>query len=264
MHHHAAALSMHQDLSDTLTFEMDAHYNKRWLTTGATLSADGSWDKTHYDTLSTSRSGAIAPSLKLRLGKDWRLALAGVYGTETVHYLQNLYTASTLTSSSGACYCNQGKSVELSADGRLFDLPGGPVKLAAGAGYRINSMNYFTALNGPYNFNGSQSSTYAYGEISAPVVSAAQGIAAIDHLNVSGALRYERYPGIGSVVTPKLGVIYAPVADVSIKGSWGAPSAHRPSISSMRVSRPDFIPPPAEVLPDIPRPQRRSTSAAAM
>lgn len=221
MHHHAAALSMHQALTDTLTFEMDATYNKRWSTTGATLSADGSWDKTHYDTLGSSRSGAIAPSLKLQLGPDWHLALSGVYGTETVQYRQNLYVGSTLTTAASACYCNQGKSVELAADGRLFDLPGGPVKLATGAGYRINSMNYFTVQNGPYNFNGSQSSTYAYGEVSVPVVSSVQGIAAIDHLSLSGALRYERYPGIGSVATPKLGIIYAPVADVSIKGSWG-------------------------------------------
>lgn len=221
MHHHAAALSFHQELTDTLTFAMDALYNKRWSTTGATLSPDGSWDASHFDTLSSSRSGAIAPSLKLQLGRDWRLTVSGVYGTETVHYLQNLYVGSRLSSSASACYCNQGKSVELAADGRLFDLPGGPVKLAAGGGYRINSMNYFTVQNGPYNFNGSQSSTYAYGEVSVPVVSAAQGIAGIDHLNLSGALRYERYPGIGSIGTPKLGIIYAPLADLSIKGSWG-------------------------------------------
>lgn len=221
MHHHAAALSVHQALTDTLTFDMDALYNKRWLTTGVTLNSRGSWDESHQDTLSSSRSGAIAPSFKLQLGKDWRLTLSGVYGTETVHYLQNLYVGSALSASGGACYCNQGKSVEFAADGHLFDLPGGPVKLAAGGGYRINSMNYFASTGVAYNFNGSQSSTYAYGELSVPVVSSAQGIAGIDHLNLSGALRYERYPGIGSVGTPKLGIIYAPVADVTIKGSWG-------------------------------------------
>jgi outer membrane receptor protein involved in Fe transport len=41
-------------------------------------------------------------------------------------------------------------------------------------------------------------------------------------LSISGALRYEHYSnGLGSIVTPKLGVIYAPTADFDIKGTWG-------------------------------------------
>jgi len=221
MHHHAAAFSAHQALTDTLTFEVDALYNKRWTASGVTLSADGSWNEFRQETYSSSRSGAIAPSLKLRFGRDWHLALSGVYGTETVHSTNNLFTGSTLIGSYPACYCNDGKSVEFAADGPMFDLPAGPVKLAAGVGYRVNRMNFFQGADDSNNFVGSQSSTYAYGEISVPVVSSAQGVTAIDHLNLSGALRYERYPGIGSVATPKLGIIYAPVPDVSIKGSWG-------------------------------------------
>lgn len=221
MHHHAAAISAHQALTDTLTFEVDALYNKRWTESGVTLSPDGSWYASRQETYSSSRSGAIAPSLKLQLGKNWRLALSGVYGTETVHDTNNLYTGSTLSGSYPSCYCNAGKSVELAADGRLLDLPGGPVKLAAGAGYRTNRMNFYAGPTATNNFIGSQSSTYVYGELSVPVVSPAQNIAWIDHLNLSGALRYERYPGIGSVATPKLGIIYAPIADISIKGSWG-------------------------------------------
>jgi hypothetical protein len=234
MHHHAAALSFHQSLTDTLTFEMDALYNKRWLRKGYSLSPDGNWDTSHYDQSGTSRSGAIAPSLKLDLGKDWHLVLAGTYGTETTTYTNAAYTGSTLYFSGGACYCNEGKSVELSADGRLFDLPGGPVKIAVGTGYRINSMRYFLSQGSPFNIDASQSSTYAYGELSIPVVSSAQSMAGIDHLNLSGALRYERYPGVGSVATPKFGIIYAPVRDVTIKGSWGSPSAHPRSTSNIR------------------------------
>lgn len=221
MHHHAAALSAHQSLTDTLTFEVDTLYNKRWSATGITLSPDGSWDASHQDLLAQSRSGAIAPSLKLQVGKDWHLTLSGVYGTETVTYQNNAYIGTTLFANNSACYCNEGKSVEFAADGRLFDLPGGSVKLATGVGYRINSMYYYSGPGAGTNIDASQSSTYAYGELSVPVVSSAQAIAAIDHLNLSGALRYERYPGIGSVVTPKLGIIYAPVPDLSIKGSWG-------------------------------------------
>ncbi|MFX5510210.1 TonB-dependent receptor, partial [Acinetobacter baumannii] len=71
------------------------------------------------------------------------------------------------------------------------------------------------------NVNKSQDSYYAYGELNLPLVSAGQGIAGIDRLNLSGAVRYERYPGVDAVATPKLGIIYAPTADIAIKGSWG-------------------------------------------
>lgn len=221
MHHHAAAISAHQALTDNLSFEVEAIYNKRWALTGFTLSTTGSWDASHEDQHSTSRSVAIAPTLKLQLPHDWRLTLSGTYGTETVTYLNNAFSGSTQYYSASACYCNQGKSVELGADGRLLSLPGGPVKLAVGTGYRTNSMNYFSGQGSPLNINASQSSTYAYGELSLPVVASVQEIPGIDRLNLSAAVRYERYPGIGSVSTPKLGLIYAPVPDLSFKGSWG-------------------------------------------
>lgn len=221
MHHHAAALAAHQDLTDTLTFEVDATYNKRWTYRGYVLNAAGDWSASHQDQNTASRSGAIAPSLKLDLPHGWRATLSGVYGTETVTFYNGAFTGSTLTDSNSGCYCNDGKSVELAGDGRLINLPAGAVKLAIGAGYRINSMFYYTGAGAPSNINASESSTYAYGEVSVPVVSPDLRIPAISTLNLSGAVRYERYPGIGSVATPKFGIIYAPVADLSIKGSWG-------------------------------------------
>lgn len=221
LHHHAVALTAHQSLTDQLTFEVDALYNKRWSLGGYASNSAGDRSVSHVDLTSTSRSVAVAPSLKLDLANGWRLALSGVYGTETVRLANNFYTRARQTSSVTACYCNSGSSVELAGDGGLFTLPGGTVKLAVGAGYRSNTLVLFRATGDASNIDATQTSTYAYGELSIPLVSGAQGVAAIDHLNLSGALRYERYPGVASVVTPKLGLIYAPIADLAIKGSWG-------------------------------------------
>lgn len=221
LHHHAVALTGHQEITDTLTFDVDALYNKRWSLGGYANNNAGDSSVSHTDLKATSRSVAVAPSLKLDLANGWRLSLSGFYGTETVRLENNAYTGATQTSSLGICYCNTGSSVELAGDGSLFTLPGGPVKLAIGGGYRSNSLDVFRAVGSAVNLTASQDSTYAYGELSVPVVSAMQGIGGIDHLNLSGALRYERYPGVGSVVTPKFGIIYAPVPDLAIKGSWG-------------------------------------------
>jgi iron complex outermembrane receptor protein len=218
---HAVALAGHQALTDTLHFEVDALFNKRWSLSGFPLNAAGNLAVSRTEQGSTSRSFALAPSLKLDLGKDWRLSLSGVYGEEKVQLHSDSYAGTTRTSANFVCYCNSGRSVELAADGSLFRLPGGPVKLAIGAGYRDNRLDAFRGDGNLNNVSQSQDSYYAYGELNLPLVSAGQGIAGIDRLNLSGAVRYERYPGVDAVATPKLGIIYAPTADIAIKGSWG-------------------------------------------
>ncbi|NKJ43476.1 TonB-dependent receptor [Novosphingobium sp. SG720] len=218
---HAMALAGHQALTDTLSFEMDALFNKRWSLSGFPLNAAGDLATSRTEQRSTSRSFAVAPSLKLDLGKAWRLSLSSVYGEEKVELHSDSFVGASQTSANFICYCNTGRSVELAADGSLFRLGGGPVKLAIGAGYRDNRLNAFRGTGNLNNVNRSQDSYYTYGELNLPLVSARQGIAGIDRLNLSGAVRYERYPGVDAVATPKLGIIYAPVADIAIKGSWG-------------------------------------------
>ncbi|WP_206240142.1 TonB-dependent receptor plug domain-containing protein [Novosphingobium terrae] len=220
LHHHAVALTGHQSLTDRLTFDVDATFNKRWSLGGWASNNAGDASLSHTDQASTSRSVSVAPSLKLDLPAGWRVQLSGVYGTETVHLDNRYYTGSALTTALRACYCNSGASGELAADGRLLTLPAGPVKLALGLGYRYNKFQQLVE-GSTSNIIASQDSRYAYGEVSIPVIAPEMGVTAISRLNFSGALRYERYPGVASVATPKLGLIYAPFPDLVVKGSWG-------------------------------------------
>src|SRR3546814_5413510 len=59
------------------------------------------------------------------------------------------------------------------------------------------------------------------GEANIPVVGPAQQLALVNRLTVTAALRYEDYPGMGRVTTPKLGLVYEPVRNIAIKASWG-------------------------------------------
>ncbi|WP_199555254.1 TonB-dependent receptor [Sandaracinobacteroides hominis] len=218
---HAVALSAHQALTDRLEFSVDGIFNKRWSVSMIPLNAAGNLNVSRYEYHTTSESLAIAPRLRLDIGESWRVSLSGVYGEETVNLARYTYTNNVQTGIVPVCYCNNGRSVELSADGNIFSLPGGPAKLAVGAGYRDNVFVADSGPGDPGNVQASQDSYYLYGEISLPLVSPEQAIGGVHRLNLSGALRHERYPGIDSVVTPKLGIIYAPVADVALKGSWG-------------------------------------------
>jgi outer membrane receptor protein involved in Fe transport len=218
---HAIALSGHQALNERLELAVDGIYNKRWSFSRNPDNPAGDLNVSRYEYHTTSRSIAVAPGLSLEIGDSWKLSLSGVYGEETVNLNRYRYAGTVRTGIVEVCYCNNGRSIDLSADGNLFALPGGPAKLALGTGYRDNLFVAFRTATDPGNIRASQDSYYVYGEISLPLVAAEQGISGLHRLNLSGALRHERYPGVDSVVTPKLGVIYAPVPDVTLKGSWG-------------------------------------------
>src|SRR3546814_7011628 len=54
-----------------------------------------------------------------------------------------------------------------------------------------------------------------------PLVSPEQDVSLVHRLNVSAAARFEHYPSVGDVVTPKLGLVYEPTPDFDLKASWG-------------------------------------------
>ena len=125
----------------------------------------------------------------------------------------------------------------------MFDLGGGEVRLALGGGYRSNSMDYRRAIidhaSGATSrraFDVSRDSYYGFAELQLPFVSPGQDIELIERLTASAALRYEDYPGMASVATPKLGLVYAPSSDIDLKLSWGR-SFKAPTLYQQYVTR---------------------------
>src|SRR5690625_3956714 len=64
-------------------------------------------------------------------------------------------------------------------------------------------------------------SEFAYLELDLPFVSSASGVAGVDRFSVSLSARAEDYSSFGSVTTPKVGVIYGPNPDFTVRGTWG-------------------------------------------
>lgn len=221
MQRQAVLLSGHQDLGDSVEFKADANYDKRWSTivTGVTSAAglaSTSWTP-------VVESFAIAPELDIKPVGNWLIKLLGSYGQDNSRF-HSLYTAppATITQTLG-CYCGTTSSAEINADGALFRLPGGLVHLAVGTGWRGSRLAYTSAINGVASpgFDRSRDSYYGFGEISVPLVGADQEITGIHRLILSGAGRYEDYPGMARLATPKVALLYEPYADLSLKGSWG-------------------------------------------
>lgn len=218
---HSAILSLNQNLTPVLSVSLDGLFNKRWTDLTFPLDFGGDLSVSRAHNSSVAQSFGLAPSLKLSLPHDWQLAVSASFGQDKVDYAGEYFFGTTRIDGGSGFYRNREKSIEVSGTGALFTLPGGPAKIAIGSGYRAIDFVRFTGAGGSQNIDRSQSDFYAFGELSIPLIAPRQDVPLVSSLTVSAAARYENYRGIGDVVTPKLGIIYAPTPDFDIKASWG-------------------------------------------
>ena len=120
--------------------------------------------------------------------------------------------------------------------GAFFELPGGAVGIAAGFEYRTESSSTITdeltksgaTTNSatPDEF-GEYDVTEMFVEVSLPLI-AGQFLA--EELTLDAAYRYSDYSHAGSVDAWKVGMVYAPIADLRFRGTYGA-AVRAPNIS---------------------------------
>jgi iron complex outermembrane receptor protein len=128
----------------------------------------------------------------------------------------------------------------LVADGKLFALPGGDVRVAAGAEYHYNDLNQ-QLISGPRGTlvgtrtYSSRDVKSVFGELVVPVFGAGNGMPGLRSLVLSGSVRYDDYSDVGGTTNPKLGVTYKPFDDLTIRGNWGT-SFHAPGLESISAT----------------------------
>lgn len=217
---HNVLVSAHQELTSSLTLSVDALYNRRRTERSYASTTDPDFQVAGNYRRDKSSAYAIAPELAWDLGAT-RLTLSGMYGVDRTHYLANVYRGGSLIFQSAGCYCNKAQAIELSGETPLFALGSGNVRIAYGAGYRNNDLHGFRTLGAAQDIRASQDSYYGFAELNLPLVGPQDELSFLHRLNVSAAVRYEDYPGIDRIATPKLGLILAPTQDFEIKASWG-------------------------------------------
>lgn len=219
-------LTGHQQLTEPLSFDVDAEFTHRTMNKVSPFSATDPATVNGSITHPSVTSYAITPSLRLTLPAGWEAALSGTH-SDSRTLLRTYIASESLVTPGRARYDNKLDNVELAADGGLFELPGGTARLALGGGYRIFQLDLLLdqTSGGVYSIqrqgHEKRESLFGYGELDLPLVGAANRMPLVEQLELSGAVRYEDYHGFQHVATPKLGLIYAPGRAVTLKGSWG-------------------------------------------
>jgi outer membrane receptor protein involved in Fe transport len=138
-------------------------------------------------------------------------------------------TIAAITSGfSDSRYRGRVTSANLEADGSVFRLPGGPVKLAVGGQLRRES---FSSAGSNYSsqpvpvpitaFDRDRKVASAFAEVRLPLISDQNARRGVRALELSGAVRAEHYSDFGGTVNPRFGVQWSPVDGLRVRGTYG-------------------------------------------
>lgn len=214
---HSLLLSAHQGFGSRLTLSADLVYKRgnmsflRGLTLDRPINFQGIETRTRFETL------GIAPTLEAKIGGSWTARLSGFYGTDRTNILSTNYSAGTGRTTTRR-YANRNLAIDAGIQGPLFALPAGDVRLAAGGGVRSNRLAVDLAGD---VFTPSRKNYFAYGELFVPLAAPHQEIGLAHRASITAALRFEDYSDSGSIVTPKVALVYAPAEALSLGVSWG-------------------------------------------
>ncbi|WP_420430021.1 TonB-dependent receptor domain-containing protein [Kordiimonas sp.] len=205
---HSAFLTVGQNLSDTVKVFADGFFSVR----DSRQIRTSSFSPANFDISETEQYGGTLGST-INLSNDWQAELVASLNqsrtTQENKLLDETELAAPRIRKSGTW------SIDGKADGALFRLSGGNVKLAAGGHFRRDTYTNSDDLK----FN--RDVFAAFGEIFAPFVSEENRAPGIERLELTIAARYEHYSDFGSSVDPKFGLLWSPIEGLSLRGTWG-------------------------------------------
>ncbi|CAN5418930.1 TonB-dependent receptor [soil metagenome] len=110
----------------------------------------------------------------------------------------------------------------LRIDGPLAELPGGEVKIAAGAEYRRETYDQ-RGQSGGVGFpeNLARNVASIYGELFVPIFGLGNEAPLMHSLSLSLSGRYDHYSDFGSTTNPKIGIDWQPLDGLTLRGTYG-------------------------------------------
>ncbi|WP_454798752.1 TonB-dependent receptor domain-containing protein [Novosphingobium lindaniclasticum] len=223
----SAVLSGHQQIASALELEIDAQFNARksqacnpFLATAGCLTSGNAIDR-------RVRSFSISPSLRLKLSDAWEARLTATHGESRTKVYTRAFSAGNLSAQYYPDYANDLDAVDLGFEGPVFKAPGGEARVAIGGGFRkvtltVDSRQVSGGVTSQtYLFEQKRDTFFGYGEFLLPLVGPSNAFAGMQRLSITGAARYEHNQGFGDLATPKVGVTYSPIEDVTLSATWG-------------------------------------------
>ncbi|MEM9617955.1 MAG: TonB-dependent receptor [Pseudomonadota bacterium] len=209
---HSVIVSGRQEIASNLSFDADLLYAERDSSfTAFNPFGDGLTSDPETDTLS------IGAGLEWEIDGNWFARFGGTYGrtntlAERVDPGNGINDLIDISSDLA--------TIDANISGALFTLPGGDVKLAVGGQVRLEDF-FSIELNSDSVRRDADREVYAgFAEVFVPIFGTSNALPGIERLEVSASVRVEDYSDFGSTTNPKVGVLWQPVEQVRLRGSY--------------------------------------------
>ncbi len=206
---HGALAMFRQALSDGVELSSDLFYGQRESVYTYSIGAP-------YDNASDVHQYGASLGLNVDVTRDWQLRLTGLFDQND----SELQLIDGATGGQLAYYGNESRlwSLDVAADGSLMSAPGGDVRLAVGGHVRREEFLDENPVN-PGQLERDIAAIYA--EALIPWIGATNRRTGIDRLELTLAARYEDYSDFGRAFNPKVGIAWAPIRGLNVRGTWG-------------------------------------------
>ncbi|ESQ84207.1 hypothetical protein AEAC466_10710 [Asticcacaulis sp. AC466] len=207
----SAFVSLGRDLTDTVSVSLDALVSDR----DTTYLNHMYRDYPGYTGWAYTPAFSVTAMADVALSGGWKAHITGgVAGSRN----------STGISSYGVDYpsynTNHLEYIEATADGTLFSLPGGPLKVAVGGGVRTEGFQQ-NFRGSPSLLTPSRQVDYVYLEGQVPLIAPSSDRTGLHALELNLSARIEHYSDFGSTTNPRVGIRYVPFNDLTLRASWG-------------------------------------------
>lgn len=208
----SAFISFGRDLREGLSVAIDALWSDRDMTSLG-IQSNSSYDSEYLNTYTPAYN--VTAKADLDLPQSWQMHVTGGLAGSR-NKIKDVYAGIAYPSATA----NNLRFAEITADGSLLDLPGGPLKVALGGGIRTEGFR--DGFKGEADtLTPSRQVTYAYAEALAPLVTPSPERTGLHELELNLSARTERYSDFGTTTNPKVGVRYVPLTDLTLRASWG-------------------------------------------
>jgi iron complex outermembrane receptor protein len=230
-------------LSEDADPRLTGYENAQQNAIGAGLDLGNDWRLESYANLSKNRGfqrrGAITngAALTAALASSNPATAFNPFGDGSFNVANNPTLVDIIVANRDTYGTSEARDLGLKADGPVFELPGGDVRVALGVERHDNEFRQKLNANNVLasgavstkNILNRRHNTSFFGEVFVPIVGESQDIPGIDRLSLSLAARREEYSDFGSTTDPKIGVIWRPIPTLTARATYGT-SFRAPSL----------------------------------
>ncbi len=242
---HNVFATVSQELSDRLSVDVDAGISWRKIkSTRANLSSPVLASQVLQNYQSQTDSAFANVEFDYEFGDSLHgslVAAVAVIDTDGMSSSVQFNLLPPLTTISPSDSRNAQFDLTAKLDGSLMELPAGLLRFSIGAGVLEEKYEGISPSRVASSNELGRKSSYAFGEIFAPLISPEQNIPLVHRLSVDVAGRYTDYQetstpsfgrDFGDSFDPKIGVAWSPVDKLTVRGSYGS-SFRAPSLTQL-------------------------------